>query len=190
MYFGKEMFLPLTDPVRQSSIFKDTVKRIEVETDSYGNRRCDYCPNVTGDRPGANVRMKPAVLQKLLTGLAEVDFAHAMALNSYNEPLFDCDFLFRIAQTRAALSSAWLMIFANGDYLTPGFVDETAAAGLNYLHVSIHFKRGEAFTDLYVLNRNVEVSHRIGRQVRFRQMPPGVVIIADFANPGMEIETR
>jgi hypothetical protein len=69
-------------------------------------------------------------------------------------------------------------------------VDEIAAAGLNYLHVSIHLKRGEEFTDIYVLNRIAEVSHRIGRQVRFRQMRPGAVIIADFDHPGMEIETR
>jgi hypothetical protein len=190
MYFGPEMYLPLTDPKRQRELFKVTVNRIEVETHSYCNRRCDYCPNVIGDRIGPNVRMKPGVWQKLLTGLAEVDYASAFVLNSYNEPLYDRDILARIAEARAALPKAQLMIYTNGDYLTPGFVDELAEAGLSYLHVSIHLKRGETFSDLYVLNRIAEVAHRMGRQARFRSIRGNDSIIADFDHPGMKIETR
>ena len=190
MYFGREMFVPLTDPVRQREVFRDTVKRVEVETHSYCNRRCDYCPNVIGDRLGDNVRMKPAVWQKLLSGLAEVDFAHAMVLNSYNEPLFDRNILDRITEARAALPKARLMVYTNGDYLTPGYVDELAAVGLDYMHISIHLKRGEEFTDLYVLNRIAEVAHRIGRQARFSVMRPHDAIIADFDHPALQIETR
>jgi len=145
---------------------------------------------VIGDRLGDNVRMKPAVWQKLLSGLAEVDFAHAMVLNSYNEPLFDRDILDRIAEARAALPKARLMVYTNGDYLTPGYVDELAAVGLDYMHVSIHLKRGEEFTDLYVLNRIAEVAHRIGRQARFSAMRPHDAIIADFDHPTLQIETR
>lgn len=190
MYFGPEMFVPLTDPVRQRDIFKSTVNRIEVETHSYCNRRCDYCPNVIGDRLGPNVRIKPDVWRKLLSNLAEVDFSHAMVLNSYNEPLYDREIIDRIAEARAALPKAQLMIYTNGDYLTPDYTDELAKAGLNYLHVSIHLKRGETFTDLYVLNRIAEVSHRIGRQARFRMMRPNDSIIADFEHPDLKIESR
>jgi hypothetical protein len=190
MYFGPEMFAPLTDAKRQREIFKATVNRIEVETHSYCNRRCDYCPNVVGDRIGPNVRMKPAIWQKLLTGLAEVGYDGAFVLNSYNEPLYDRDILTRISEAHAALPKAQLMIYTNGDYLSPGFVDELAEAGLGYLHVSIHLKRGETFSDLYVLNRIAEVSHRMGRQARFRSIRGNDSIIADFDHPGMKIETR
>ncbi len=190
MYFGPEMFVPLTDPARQRELFKATVNRIEVETHSYCNRRCDYCPNVVGDRLGPNVRMKAAIWEKLLSGLAEVGFDQAFVLNSYNEPLYDRDILTRIAEARAAMPKAQLMIYTNGDYLTPEYVDELAAAGLSYLHISIHLKRGEEFTDLYVLNRIAEVAHRMNRQARFRQVRAGSAIIADFDHPGMKIETR
>jgi MoaA/NifB/PqqE/SkfB family radical SAM enzyme len=190
VYFGPEMFVPLTDPARQRVLFRATVNRIEVETHSYCNRRCDYCPNVVGDRLGPNVRMKPAIWDKLLSGLAEVGFDQAFVLNSYNEPLFDRDILTRIAEARAAMPKAQLMIYTNGDYLSPDYVDELAEAGLSYLHISIHLKRGESFTDLYVLNRIAEVAHRMNRQARFRQVRAGRTIIADFDHPGMKIETR
>lgn len=190
MYFGHEMFSPLSDRKRQRDIFKKTVNRIEVETHSYCNRRCDYCPNVIGDRLGPNVRIKPAIWHKLLGNLQEVGFDKAMVLNSYNEPLYDREILTRIKEARAALPSANLMIYTNGDYLTPEFVDELASAGLSYLHVSIHLKRGEKFTDLYVLNRIADVSHRMQRQVRFKNIRSGDVIVAEFDHPGMKIETR
>jgi hypothetical protein len=190
MYLGREMYAALTDPTRQRALFKDCVTRIEVETHSYCNRRCDYCPNVVGDRLGPNVRIQPAIWQKLLANLAEVDFAGVMVLNSYNEPLYDRDILLRLTEARAALPRANLSIYTNGDYLSPGFVDELAAAGLNYLHVSIHLKRGDVFTDLYVMNRIAEVAHRMNRQARFQRIVPNDVIIAEFDHPGMKIETR
>lgn len=190
MYIGPEMYAPLTDPVRQRELFKQTVRRIEVETHSYCNRRCDYCPNVVGDRLGPNVRIKPAIWQKLLTGLAEVDFAYAVVLNSYNEPLYDRAILERIAELRAACPKARIMVYTNGDYLTPAYVDELAAAGLDYMHVSIHLKQGDIYSDLYVLNRIAEISHRTGLQARFQKIRPNDHIIAKFDTPKLEMETR
>lgn len=190
MYIGAEMYAPLTDPVRQRALFSQSVRRIEVETHSYCNRRCDYCPNVVGDRLGPNVRIKPSIWQKLLVGLAEVDFAHAVVLNSYNEPLYDRAILDRIAELRAAVPRARIMIYTNGDYLTPAYVDELAAAGLDYMHVSIHLKQGDRYSDLYVLNRIAEISHRTGLQARFTHLRGNDSIIAKFDTPKLTVETR
>ena len=49
------------------------------------------------------------------------------------------------------------MIYTNGDYLTPDYVTDLAAAGLDYCHVSIHLKQGDRYTEAYVLNRIAEV---------------------------------
>lgn len=190
MYIGPEMFAPLTDPDRQRDIFAKTVGRVEVETHSYCNRRCDYCPNVTGDRLGPNVHLKPTLWQKLLGNLAEVGYARFLVLNSYNEPLYDRAILDRIAEARAALPKARIMIYTNGDYLTPAYVDDLAAAGLDYMHVSIHLKQGEKYSDLYVLNRIAEIAHRTGLQARFRHIRPNDSIIARFDTPKLEMETR
>lgn len=190
MYIGREMYAPLTDPARQRALFVQTVNRIEVETHSYCNRRCDYCPNVVGDRLGPNVRMKPSIWQKLMRDLSEVGYAGSFVLNSYNEPLYDRDILDRIADARAAMPKARIMIYTNGDYLTPGYVDDLAAAGLDYMHVSIHLKQGDTYSDLYVLNRIAEIAHRTGLQARFRQIKPNDHIIARFDTPKLEMETR
>jgi organic radical activating enzyme len=190
VYIGREMFDVLTDPARQREIFAQTVSRVEVETHSYCNRRCDYCPNVVGDRLGPNQRLKPAIWNKLISNLAEVDYASQLILNSYNEPLFDRAILERIAEARAALPKARIMIYTNGDYLTPGYIDDLAAAGLDYLHVSIHLKQGDTYSDLYVLNRIAEVAHRTGLRAMFSQIKPGRHIVAQFDTPKMEVETR
>lgn len=190
MYIGPEMYRPLTDKARQREIFKHTVSRVEVETHSYCNRRCDYCPNVVGDRLGPNVRLKQSLYDRLLSDLAEVSFKGSLVLNSYNEPLFDRAILDRIAEARAALPKARIMVYTNGDYLTPGYVDELAQAGLDYMHVSIHLKQGDRYTDLYVLDRIAEVAHRTGLRARFKAVRPAELIVARFDHPTMEIETR
>lgn len=190
MILHEKLFQELTDEKLQRQLFAANVGRIEVETHSYCNRRCDYCPNVTGDRLGPNVRMKPEIYARLLSGLAEVNFAGNFVLNSYNEPLYDRAILDRIAEARAALPKAHLMIYTNGDYLTPDYVTELANAGLNYTHVSIHLKQGDQYTEAYVLNRIAEIAHRTGLQARFSQVVPGSHIVAKFDTPALVMETR
>ncbi|MDB5659600.1 MAG: hypothetical protein JWS10_2215 [Cypionkella sp.] len=190
MYIGREMYAAQTDLVLQRDLFKKSVKRIEVETHSYCNRRCDYCPNVIGDRLGPNVHIQQTIYDRLLSGLAEVDFEHAFVLNSYNEPLYDRAILDRIAEARRALPKARLMIYTNGDYLTPEYVNDLADAGLNYLHVSIHTQRGDVYDDRYVLNRISEIAHRTRLQVKYSSVNPGSIIVAKFATPRLEMETR
>jgi hypothetical protein len=190
MYIGSEMFRPLTDPVRQREIFAETVRRVEVETHSYCNRRCDYCPNVIGDRLGPNVRLGQSIYDRMLSDLAEVDYRYNFVLNSYNEPLFDRAILDRIREARSAIPKARLMIYTNGDYLTPDYIDALGDAGLDYLHVSIHLKQGDTYSDLYVMNRIAEIAHRTALQVRFSQFIPNGNIVARFDTPKLEVETR
>lgn len=190
MILRAELFQELSDPVLQRELFAANVGRIEVETHSYCNRRCDYCPNVTGDRLGPNVHMKPEIYARLLSGLTEISFAGSFVLNSYNEPLYDRSILERIAEARAALPKAQLMLYTNGDYLTPDYVTELAAAGLSYMHVSIHLKQGDVYSEAYVLNRIAEIAHRTKLQARFEQVVPGSHIIARFDTAALKMETR
>lgn len=190
MYIGREMYTAQTDAALMRDLFKKCVTRIEVETHSYCNRRCDYCPNVIGDRLGDNIRIQQSIYDRLLTGLAEVDFASAFVLNSYNEPLYDRAILDRVSEARRVLPKARLMIYTNGDYLTPEYVNDLADAGLNYLHVSIHTQCGDIYDDRYVLNRISEIAHRTRLQVQYKSVNPGSVIVANFRTPRLEMETR
>ena len=74
MYIGKEAFCPATDRQSAKELFARSVQRIEVETHSYCNRRCDYCPNAKGDRLGENKRMADDIWFLLLDNLREIGF--------------------------------------------------------------------------------------------------------------------
>ena len=190
MYVGAEMFTEVKDRGIAREVFAKTVVRVEIETHSYCNRRCSYCPNVVGDRIGPNQQVPQDMWLGILRDLAEIDYRNNLVLNYYNEPLADRAILDRIREARAHLPNARILIYSNGDYLDPAFVDELAEAGLNYLHISIHLKRGDKYTDLYVVNRIIEVAVRMGIPAQVTQVRPGEFAFAKAPHKKMEIEIR
>lgn len=184
------MYREIKDRTSAREIFKNSVDRIEVESHSYCNRRCSYCPNVTGDRLGSNQFMPSDIWEILVSNLEEIGYDKNVVLNYYNEPLADRDIFERIREVRRRVPKARIMIYTNGDYLEPGMVDELAEAGLDYMHVSIHLKRGERYTDLYVVNRIIEVSVRMGLAAKVVRAQQGSLAIAKAPHPSMEIEIR
>ncbi|MDB5436319.1 MAG: hypothetical protein JWR47_2576 [Phenylobacterium sp.] len=190
MYIGPEMYAEITDRETAREIFAKTVTRVEMETHSYCNRRCSYCPNVVGDRLGENQHMPGDIWKTIVGNLEEIDYDKNLVLNYYNEPLADRAILGYIREARARLPKCRIMIYSNGDYLDPGFIDELADAGLNYLHISIHLKRGDEYTDLYVVNRINEISVRMGIPTKVVRIQSGEFIIAQAAHRVMEIEVR
>jgi len=190
MYIGPEMYVEVTDREKAKAVFKSTVQRVEMETHSYCNRRCSYCPNVVGDRLGENLQMPADLWETIVSGLAEIDYDKFLILNYYNEPLADRSILDRIREARARIPKCRIMIYTNGDYLEPSYVDELAEAGLDYMHVSIHLKRGDRYTDLYVVNRINEVSVRMGIPARITTLKSGQYAIAQAPHRTMEIEVR
>nr|WP_272886729.1 radical SAM protein [Phenylobacterium aquaticum] len=97
-----------------------------METHSYCNRRCSYCPNVVGDRIGPNQFMPADILEKIYGGLEEINYDRYLILNYYNEPLADRSIIARISEARARLPNARIMIYSNGDYLDRAFIEELA----------------------------------------------------------------
>lgn len=190
MYIGPEMFKEVTDRAVALRTFKSTVERIEMETHSYCNRRCTYCPNVIGDRIGPNQRIDPAIWEKLISGLEEIDYDKFLVMNYYNEPLADLAILDRIREARSRVPKCRIMIYTNGDYLEPKLIDDLADAGLDYMHISIHLKRDDKYSDLYVLNRINEVSVRMGIPARFLQVRVNEFVLANAPHKKLEIEIR
>lgn len=190
MYAGQEMFSEIKDREAAREIFAKTINRVEMETHSYCNRRCSYCPNVVGDRLGANQHMPSDIWQRIVSDLEEIDYKQSLILNYYNEPLADRAILDRIREARARIPNARIMIYSNGDYLDRAFVDELADAGLDYMHVSIHLKRGDRYSDMYVVNRINEISVRMGLAARIGTIKSGEYMIAKAAHPTLEIEVR
>ena len=143
-----------------------------------------------GDRLGDNVRMEEPLWRMVLDNLAEIDFRQNFVMNSYNEPLADREIIDRIKEARAALPSARLMIYTNGDYLDPAYIEALADAGLDYMHISIHMRKDDQYSDLYAINRMVEISVRSGIAARIGTVRANEYMIARMPHARMEIELR
>lgn len=190
MYIGRESFVPAANREMAKELFARSVDRIEVETHSYCNRRCDYCPNAGGSRLGANTRMPDELWYLLLSNLREIDYAAAFILTSYNEPLADRMILQRIREVREYLPRAGTGLFTNGDYLNPEYLAEIAEAGLGYMSISIHTPPGGTYDDVDALNRIAEVIRRIGTPVHFQSLKPNEFIFAQVPHATMQIDVR
>lgn len=190
MYIGHTAFVPATDRLSAKALFAFSVGRIEVEIHSYCNRRCDYCPNAVGDRLGSNQRMPDDIWSMILADLHEIDYAEYFVFSNYNEPLADRTVLQRIRQARQAIPRARIMVYSNGDYLNEAYLEELVAAGLDYLHISIHCKPGSSYREVDALNHIAKLERRIRSPIHFQQLKPGEFIFARVPHPKMEIEVR
>ena len=190
IYVGEDAFRACTDFMSAKEVFAKSVKRVEVETHSYCNRRCNYCPNVVGDRLGENKRMKPEHWAMILRDLASIDFSSNLVFTSYDEPLADRDILDRIREASQAIPKARLMVYTNGDYLNKVYLQELAGAGLHYLHVSIHTRFYGRFSEVDALNLMSKLVRRVSRPIQFKRLVPNEFIVAEISHPIIEIEVR
>jgi hypothetical protein len=115
---------------------------IEVELTTYCNRKCGWCPNAYSDRGRRRDEMPEATWQALLKDLGRTRYRGELAFHNYNEPLADPKLLDRLAEARAAIPKAKLMIFTNGDLLTPELFQRLVALGLGELRVTLYPAEG------------------------------------------------
>ena len=95
--------------MENKQIFKENLKLIEIETFSYCNRKCWFCPNSFVDRLSENIEMSEDVYLDLLQQLSEIDFSGELTYSRYNEPLAKRELLIkRIKQAREILPNATL----------------------------------------------------------------------------------
>jgi hypothetical protein len=188
--FLAEHFEPQAMREAAKRLFRDAVLRIEMETHSYCNRRCGYCPNVTGERLTPNRRMPDRLFERIIADLAEIGYAHLLVLNNYNEPLADRQILKRIAEARTALPRCTIRIYTNGDYLTPTYVEELATAGLSSMHVSVHMNPADVYSDVYAMNRIAEIAQRVGIRPNYKHLTPNRLLVAEFPHQPIEMEIR
>jgi radical SAM protein with 4Fe4S-binding SPASM domain len=189
-HYNSRQLSIIHDPSIARDVFKASVARIEIETHSYCNRRCGYCPNVTGDRLKPNERMREDRFAKIVKDLGDIAYDGILVLNSYNEPLYDRMILDRIRKLANAAPKASIEVYTNGDYLTPTYIEELASAGLRKIHISIHMNAADIYSDEYAHKRIEEVASRTGITPRYRLSRPLEFMIADLLHPTLAIEAR
>jgi MoaA/NifB/PqqE/SkfB family radical SAM enzyme len=188
--FLKEHLIPQTSRDGAKALFKRAVLRVEVETHSYCNRRCGYCPNVVGDRLGDNKRMPDRIFARIFDDLAEIDYDQIVVFSGYNEPLADRHILARISQARRSAPKSTIRTYTNGDYLKPDYVEALAEAGLSSMHISVHMNPEDVYSDTYALNRIAEIAERLHIRPEFKSVEPNFMIVARFPHKRLDIEVR
>jgi MoaA/NifB/PqqE/SkfB family radical SAM enzyme len=160
-YFFSELSLE-----RKKQLFIDNVQYILLETHSYCNRKCWFCPNVHLDRHSVNKYMDDNLYRKILYEIAEIDAIYNVDLQlaCYNEPLADEEFPEKVRQAKILLPNAKIHINTNGDYLTSEILHQLHKAGLSRILVSVYIDSYEPGMFTYekalqaVLNMNKKLN--------------------------------
>ena len=153
--------LTLPAAEQRRTLCEQFLSSIEIETFSFCNRQCWFCPNHIVDRHSKNEYMDEAVYLKILSELREIHYTSKIAFSRYNEPFADRIILTRIRQAREYCPKAYLHSNTNGDYLSREYLDEIAHAGLDELEVQCYFGENENFSFTRYLERLESLAEKL-----------------------------
>jgi len=140
------------DDVKKKDLFKKYVTAINLETSSFCNRKCNYCPCAQIDRGGQKL-MEDSLFSNIIDDLASINYSMVISLNLYNEPLADKKILERIKEIRKKCPNSVIKFNSNGDYLTTKYLDELEAAGLNALFITMQVDSNHQYNDDIQMNK-------------------------------------
>lgn len=124
---GKLISLP---PVRYGELFP-LFNCINIETTSWCNLRCKFCPSSVLERP--HQFMEDNLYQKIIDNLARLGYREQVKLYQSNEPLLDPKLEEKIAYAREKLPKASLGLSTNAILLTEERLEKLYLAGLNFI---------------------------------------------------------
>ena len=134
--------LPHIDAMR---LFQKHVELIEVETTSYCNRTCSFCPNSFIDRLSEKFIMPEETWRAILEGLREVKYNGTLVWSRYAEALSERHVVERIRQVREAAPDCRIGMNSNGDFLDAAYLHDLEDAGLDRLWVDIYIPDEETY---------------------------------------------
>ena len=124
---------------------KDMFNDINIETTTYCNRRCLYCPNSVFERSlKKNEKlMSENVFKKIIDELAEINFKGRISPHFYGEPLLDKRLVDLMKYTHEKLPKAKLEIYTNGDLLKIDIFDKLYKVGVRHYVITLHGNEDE-----------------------------------------------
>lgn len=173
---------------------------VEVETHSYCNRSCHWCPNGWSDRGKQRDHISEGAWQAILGDLETAEYGGWFAFHNYNEPLSDPTIFDKIDQARRRLPQARLTLFTNGDYLTREGLRRLVTHGVDYLRVTLYPESASTFDspriekiasylrklDLATTNVTLEAQHHLEGHLQVDTMELHLIVpqIAVYGNRG------
>ncbi len=139
---------------------------LAIETTAYCNRRCSACPVSVAPRPKDGA-MDDALLDKIVTELADIRYSGRIALHFFNEPLADSRIVEKVRMLARRVPKAYVEMNSNGDFCTRDLIQDLFEAGLSYLVLT-------AYTDnAYARLKTIydQLSWRQQRRIALRRAP-------------------
>ena len=177
--------------MNNKKIFKKRLQLIEIETFSYCNRKCWFCPNSFIDRHSTNQIMPEETYLNLLSQLKEINFSGELTFSRYNEPLSKRElFIKRVKQARSMLPKATLRTNTNGDYVTRDYIEELCDIGFNQLWIQQYLGNNEKYNHAKMKERAEKKITKLNLPATIITDIPGCKIEYDMSHRGMTIHIR
>lgn len=119
------------------------IKGVSIETSTFCNRKCPYCPN--SFEPTPKLFMNRKVFDRIIDELTGIRFTGFLNYHFYNEPLLDPRLMSWVQVAKRRLPGAFHRIYTNGDYLTAEVVQGFISAGISSFFVTNHSSDRESF---------------------------------------------
>ena len=118
----------------------DFFNEINIEINTSCTRRCSYCPNSVYERGLLKNQklMKEDTFKKIVDELSEINFRGVLTPVHYGEPLLDKRVFHFMAYAKKKLPKATLLIFSNGDCLTPQTYEKLISSGVTRFALTQH----------------------------------------------------
>jgi radical SAM protein with 4Fe4S-binding SPASM domain len=145
----------------QVNLFKKYVCIVNIETSTYCNRVCSYCPVSTDEGRKKQLNIKNEVFEKIISELQQISYKSTICFNLYNEPLADKYLYQRLTYARKALPNAFFLFNSNGDYLNKDKLNRLSDTGLNAIFVTLHPSPKKS----YELNDRIKCFHKLFKKL-------------------------
>jgi radical SAM protein with 4Fe4S-binding SPASM domain len=118
----------------------DMFDGLSIETTTYCNRKCSYCPNSVFDRGSKkNEKLIPVELfKKIIDELKDINFKGRINPNLYGETLLDERLPELMTYIHKKLPEAKLTIYTNGDFLDMDMLNKLYECGVRSYIITIH----------------------------------------------------
>lgn len=142
-------------------VFQKNVDNVNLETSSYCNRKCNYCPV---SEYGRNFKsfIDKKLFKNIITSLKKINYSRSFSLNLYNEPLADKNFGLYLKYIKKNLPLSVIQTNSNGDFMDIDVLSRLEECGLNKIKVSLHMPKNKKYCQDYLRQSLTKFAKRIG----------------------------
>lgn len=151
------------------NLFKGNVEVINLETSSYCNRACSYCPVSIYGRKEKNILMDEGMVNSIIQSLKKINYSKRINFNLYNEPLAHSSFIKILNRFSDNLPNAILSTNSNGDYIKNlKLIDILESNGLKEIKITLHMPPQKKWTlelaNSYLNNFSKRINFKLNRK--------------------------